>query len=125
MTTATLQIITSRDELESFVADHADDIANGELFVRWSHGPDADDANDWTSFDWSDPDNPVELDGLSATTVYDADDAINAIRRWRGQVWGETCYILTGWTRQQCSDDEPLVLTPEPLAIVDRAVIAR
>lgn len=131
MPTTTLQAITTRDEIESFVEANADMIEAGEVFVRWSHGPERDEANGWVSRNWaSEGDEEYEgeahYDGLCATKVWDAtvNDVVVVARMYKGQVHGETCYILSGRACGECPDGEPIVEYVEPLAIIAPSALA-
>lgn len=113
----TLTTITTHDELVAFLAER-EAVEPGETFVRWSNGPERDAANNWTSRNYFDADNPEDLDGLSATPVLDIENPVADITRWQHEVWGETCYLLTGSVYGYCSDDEPLLYHCQPLAII-------
>lgn len=115
--------ITTIEELETIIA------STDPLFVRWSHGPEADEANGWISKNWAgtwddargDYDYvPVDEDGLSATEMRYASDALT----WKGETYGSVCYVLTGREVARCSDDEPLVTWVEPVAILAPELIA-
>lgn len=115
--------ITTIEELET-VIDSTD-----KLFVRWSHGPEADAANGWISKNWAgtwqewrgDYDYvPVDEAGLSATEMTDPRDA----KKWAKETYGTVCYVLTGRVIDRCSDDEPLLVNVEPIAIISADLIA-
>ncbi len=130
-----MQTITTLAELETFLEANESRIDAGELFFRWSHGPERDAANGWISRCYAVYDDETGMqmfeadgspvtrdeDGLSAARVYDADvkHAMLVIKAWLGEVWGETGYFLTGTSHQVCGDEEPLVDFVEPLAIID------
>lgn len=115
--------ITTIEELEALI-DNSD-----ALYVRWSHGPEADEANNWISKNWAgtwqdfrgDYDYiPVDEDGLSATEITDPRDA----KKWAAETYGTVCYVLTGREIARCSDEEPLLVNVEPIAILSAELIA-
>lgn len=115
--------ITTIEELETIIE------TTDNLFVRWSHGPEADATNNWISKNWAgtwdeargDYDYvPVDEIGLSATWMTDPSDA----KTWKGDTYGTVCYILTGEEIARCSDDEPLLRFVEPVAILSPELIA-
>lgn len=121
-----MQTIATLAELEALINQ------TPNLYVRWSHGPEADAANGWVSRNWCRQDvyddegqvigyndEGYEEDGLSVASVLSA----AAIVRWRGEVHGETCYLLTGREVGLCSDGEPLITSPEPIAYVADSLI--
>ncbi len=121
-----MQTITTIAELDTLIDE------TPALYARWSHGPDADAANGWVSRRWCpmeiyDEEGQVidiesegaEEAGLSATLVLGR----TAIVRWHGDVHGETCYLLTGNEAGLCSDDEPLLSSPEPIAYVSMDLV--
>ncbi len=122
-----MQTITTVADLERFLSSNEQAIASGELFFRWSDGPDADKAQGWVSSDWSDPAGPVELDGLSAVAIGTTHVSSVQIlmRSWKDQVWGENGYFLLGRELTRCIDDEPLVGWVDPIATIDETITRR
>lgn len=112
--------ITTMRELEQFVEGRRDDIEANRIFARWGN-IERDAANGWISREWTDPDNPTELDGLCAADVYDADaDVILGLADvWESEVQGDQFYLIDGRQCGECTDGYPLVEWVSPEAIID------
>ena len=119
----TVQTITTIEQLEELI-----DTTNS-LYVRWSHGPEADAANNWISKNWAgtwdesrgDYDYvPVDEAGLSATELTET----YHVSTWAGETFGNVCYVLIGTEIARCSDDEPMLIHVEPVAIIAPELIA-
>ena len=120
MQATTIQTITTRDELLAFFAER-DETMWGEIYVRWSHGPERDAAGGWISHNYA---TDEDEEGLCVGIIMDFVDPFVEITRWQGEVYGETCWLLTGIECGECSDGEPLLRAIEPLAIIDRTALA-
>lgn len=137
-TPATTLTATTFDGLRAITTDL--DAQGTPVYVRWSHGPEADAANGWISqcycvfddetgqqlfnADHTPRSRPeVGLSALRVTCPDDAEDLADSILRYAGEVHGETCYILTGDEIGRCDDGDPLLRWVHPVAILTDAVI--
>ncbi|HWV24003.1 MAG TPA: hypothetical protein VNZ58_07420 [Thermomicrobiales bacterium] len=114
---------TTIEQIEELMGTRSD------LYVRWSHGPEADAQNNWISKNYAgtwdevrgDYDYiPVDEIGLSALAL----DSLNAITRYEGEVHGTVCYVMAAREVDRCSDGDPLVDSVEPIAIIAPELIS-
>lgn len=113
-----MKTFTTRDDLVQFIED-----ATEPLYVRWSHGPEADAANGWISLNYACIDeesgeqvicDPIPEIGLSAVLVWDASN----VTEMRYTSFGQVCYLLTGREVGECNDGYPLIAGVTPVAFV-------